>query len=240
MRTDDFIDVLNQYGLRVFTIEDATKLLKKPRNYVSLYLSKSKRIVRIERGKYFIEGTGAYEIASHILSPSYLSLVSALKLYGLTTQIPIQIYVISTKRHMPVKLKGYAINFIKIDKGRFFGYVNNNGISLATVEKAILDSLYFNISFGDTADAFGTALLRGKIDIVRLKELALYMKSPALISKLGFMLSLYGINAEDLLKKRSKNYIILSKAGKSRDKKWRVVYESDWKKIKQVMVNVNA
>jgi Predicted transcriptional regulator len=118
MQTSDFIRFLIEADMPVFTLEDAVKILRYNRAYVRLFLHRGMEkgvIGHVERGVYYVkERHNEYEIASHILNPSYISMVSALAYYGLTTQIPRIVYVVSTKRHRVLKnILGFDIEFKK-------------------------------------------------------------------------------------------------------------------------------
>ncbi|MGC8676377.1 MAG: hypothetical protein ACP5T3_02585, partial [Candidatus Micrarchaeia archaeon] len=68
-------------------------------------------------------------------------MVSALAYYGLTTQISRFIYVVSTKRHTPIKgINGYAIIFKHVKQAMMFGYHKeaNGNVFIADPEKAIV------------------------------------------------------------------------------------------------------
>ncbi len=220
MKNSEFLELLENYNKHVFTISDAVKLTGKPRKYVSLILSKNNKFKRIERGKYYIKNTSVYEIASNIVSPSYISLISAFRYYNLITQMPNLIYVVSTKQHKNVELEGYEIKFVKFKRKCVLGYNTENGSFVASPEKAIVDALYTNLEFDYVSEAFGNI---ENPDIEMLKKYAIIMESKILVNKLGFLLESLGINADDLLKKRSSRYAILS-LGNKINSKWRVKY----------------
>lgn len=151
MQTSAFVKFLNENSMPVFTLDDAVKILHNKREYVRLFLHravKTNLISRAERGLYYVKGrSNEYEIASHILYPSYISMVSALSYYGLTTQIPNVVYVISTKRHKTIRnVFGFNITFRKIKDEMMFGYhkESSGNIFIADPEKAIVDICYFN------------------------------------------------------------------------------------------------
>ncbi|MCL4400743.1 hypothetical protein M1316_02080, partial [Candidatus Parvarchaeota archaeon] len=66
MKAKEFMRILDANDLRVFTINDAVKIIGKPSNYVSLFLSKVDSIIRLERGKYYVKGTDPTEVASNV------------------------------------------------------------------------------------------------------------------------------------------------------------------------------
>jgi predicted transcriptional regulator of viral defense system len=158
--------------MSVFTLDDTVKILHKNRVYSTLFLhrcAKKGLINRVERGLYYVKDRyNEYEIASHIVNPSYVSMVSALAYYGLTTQIPRVVYVVSTKRHNTLKgVAGFDIVFKKIKRSMLFGYRKeaNGNIFIAEPEKALIDIYYFN----DVNDLDPAVLERpARIDINKL------------------------------------------------------------------------
>ena len=144
IKSEDVIDELSAHRLTVFDINEITKIYKKPRHYVSKSIARIKKIQRIERGKYFLVGASEYAIASNIVYPSYISLLSAFKYYGLTEQEPVVFSVISLKRHNNVAFNRSTIEFIALKHDRFFGYAKKDGAFIAEPEKSIIDALYLN------------------------------------------------------------------------------------------------
>ncbi len=105
MQFADLVATFTEKGMHVFTFNDAVGVLGKRRSYVKLLLSRMvsrNAIHRVERGIYCTESAGVLETASNIVQPSYVSLMAALSYYGVTTQVPILIDVITSKRHRPV------------------------------------------------------------------------------------------------------------------------------------------
>lgn len=226
-RFDDVLDFLSKSDLNVFTVRDVAKVMRKPSGYVSLLLSKNRKVKRIENGRYYIEGTGMYEIASKIVYPSYVSLSAALQYYELIDQNVIRYSVISVKRHRPIGLEGGEIEFIKVGRERLFGYSYYDSAYLPSLEKLFVDCLYFNSpSFSQTEASFGSALEDRKVDIGLLKHYAIRMKSKALINKVGFLLELHGMGADDLLPYRyTAKQVKVVRDVKGKNKKWGVSYD---------------
>lgn len=150
MQTQSFMRFLSDNKIAVFSLGDTAKILRKPRPYASLFIRRcmAKGLVsRVENGLYYrSRGSNEYMVASGIVSPSYISMISALAYYGLTTQIPNVVYVVTTKKHRPVKIMGFTIVFRTIDKRMMFGYHKESygNISIADPEKAVVDIFYFN------------------------------------------------------------------------------------------------
>lgn len=222
MKTQTLIDKLSRGGKPVFTIHEAALLAGKKKAYLSRLLPTNKKIYRVERGKYFIEGTGTYEIASNVIFPSYLSLMAAFRYYNLTTQEPVLASVISLKSHKPIIVNETKVEFIKFSKGRFFGYKKERGVFIAYREKAILDAIYMGRpEFSAVDEVLTAALEENSIDIKRMKNFAMMMDSAVLINKMGFLLESHGINCDSLLGHRSKHYATLSPIG-SPNNRWHV------------------
>lgn len=143
MKTEVLENELRLNGLNVFTVKDVARLTGKPINYVYLLLSKSKRFVRVQNGLYSLSNTDPLEIASRILSPSYISLISAFNYYELIDQVPKVIKVITNRRHAAIEnIMGLRIEFKSVKSSMFYGYFRQHNISIAEIEKAVVDSSY--------------------------------------------------------------------------------------------------
>lgn len=198
MQYNEFIATLNRIGVMVFTISDAAKILGKTNQYTAKFLNNRKGLERIEKGKYCILGSNPDIVASHIVNPSYLSLITALRYYNLTTQLPKEKYVVSTLRHRRINFHGYEINFIKASSKLMFGYSIINGVSVATPEKAFIDTIYFKKGVW-YKEEFETAMQRGVLDIEKLKGYAKTLGNRALILRLSdFLEKNYSINCDDI------------------------------------------
>lgn len=191
-RIQDTLDGLQLHGKTVFTINDAAMLMKKPRKYVSKILSANRKVERIERGLYFIKSTAPvniYEIASQVVYPSYISLFSAFQYYSLTDQIVDKYSVISMKRHREINLGDNRIEFRTVERERFFGFQKIQNMYIASVEKAILDSLYLNTPpFSYVKEAFEAALQYSMLNMERLEQYAERMNSGRIDQKLRLLL----------------------------------------------------
>ena len=74
MKPTEIIEIFKENGKRTFTLSEYAAIANKSDKYSSLILSKNKNIKRIEGGKFYLNGTNIYEIASNIVYPSYISL----------------------------------------------------------------------------------------------------------------------------------------------------------------------
>ncbi len=143
MKVEALEQELKLNGLSIFTPKDVARLTGKRLNYIYLILSKSNRFVRIQNGLYCLTNTDPFNIASRIVSPSYISLISAFSYYKLIDQVPYIIKVMINKRHASIdSVMGMRIEFKSIKREMLYGYNNVHNISIADPEKAIVDSLY--------------------------------------------------------------------------------------------------
>ncbi len=222
MKAKDFVRALNAKNLNVFTLNDAVKIIGKPSNYVSLFLSGIDLVKHQERGKYYLDGTDPIEVASNVVHPSYISLVYALAYYKSITQIPVSIDVMALRQHKRLNVEGYGVRFIKLKRSRFFGYINDGNVFIASREKAIVDCLVFGADFFYVSESFSN--MRVDLDTGKLKKYAKAMDDKAMINRLGFMLERSGLDADDLLPFRSRMYARLSANAHVKDTRWRVLY----------------
>ncbi len=227
MALREVLDQLNASGMHVFTTYDVAKMLGKSTAYASLLLSKSNKVSKIERGRYFLSGASAYEIASNIVFPSYVSLQAGLQFYSLIDQSVISYSVIAVKRHKPLDMGGISIKFIKTNKRILFGYLNKSGVYIASPEKLFIDCLYFGgVPFSLLEEALAVAKSEQIINPKTIERYALEAANNVLINKLGFLMDRAGINVDVLLRHRYVNYVHISNTGNEGiNKKWGVKYD---------------
>jgi predicted transcriptional regulator of viral defense system len=191
MKSEDLELELKLNGLDVFTPKDVGRITGKRMNYVYLMLSKSKRFLRMQNGLYYVKGTDPLRIASAVLHPSYISLISAFSYYKLIDQVPNSIKVITSKRHRDIKsIEGMRIEFRSIKRDMLYGYSRKHDVSVADVEKAIVDSLYLLEDMQYIDEAKENAMETGILDPEKLLLYAeksgvksVYSKAKRLVQK---------------------------------------------------------
>ncbi len=222
MKFDNILETLSK-SKKVFTVYDAAKLMNKSTAYASLMLSRSKKVKRIEKGKYFITGSSVYEITSNIIFPSYVSLYAGMQYYNLIDQNIVKYSVITLKRHRGIALNGNTVEFIKVKKNMFFGYLNKSSTYIASPEKLFIDCLYFNKpKFASLKNILSAAINEKLLDTSLLEDYAMKTGSKVLINKLGFLLELNNINASKLLPFRYANYVEVKDKEIKKNKRWRI------------------
>jgi len=165
-------------------------------------------VAEVENGKYLLLGfepervlANPLFIASHLVTPGYISYWSALHAYGFTEQVPLMVYVATTKEKQPVEFEGQRYRFVRVQPRKFFGYrrelIGELPVLIADEAKAIVDSLSEPRYAGGIAEvtkALGAAL--STTDMATLVEYANRMGDKTLGSRLGYLLGRFGISVE--------------------------------------------
>lgn len=146
-------------------------------------------LIRLKRNIYILrdkwEGQSRQErfvLANSIQSPSYISLMTALSYYEVTTQIQRDfIESVVIHRTKEIKVEGAIFNYSKINKGLYFGFFKKGEFFIALPEKAFLDALYFKslgkYSFDITSIDFN------KLDAAKIKKMLI--KYPRKVKELA-------------------------------------------------------
>lgn len=204
---------LHQYDLFYFTPRVLADLLtlELPRVYRLVARLKTEGlIVEVEKGKYLVLGfepervlSNPLFIASHLVTPAYVSYWSALHFYSFTEQVPFTVFVATTKKKRPVTFHGFRFRFVTIQPRKFFGYRREVMGELPTLvadeAKTIVDSLDQPRYAGgvvEVARALRAAL--EAVDVPTLVEYANRMEDKSLGSRLGFLLETFGQPVEGL------------------------------------------
>ena len=164
---------------RFFTVADVALVFKiKPASAWTLcsrYL-KQGIFVRLKKNVYVLEQSWKswgrddfLKIANFLQVPSYISFMTALSYYGLTTQLQQDFFEsASLRRSREFRVKAAAFNFYKLKKELYFDFVKKGDIFIATKEKAFLDCVYL-YSFGKYRIDFDS-LSPDRLDRARIKK----------------------------------------------------------------------
>ena len=197
MNERQFINTIKEQNFGIITIPDTARIINKSRQYTILYLKRledRKVLKRIEKGKYALENTPIHIIASNLVIPSYISFLSGLSYYHLTTQIPRITQIVTTKSKKKIKIENEEIQFIKLKQ--VFGYerlkTQHGPIFIGEKEKIIIDSLLIPkyCPINQTIHA----IKETKLDIKKLIDYSLKMNSIVLIKRLGYILETNNID----------------------------------------------
>ena len=81
-------------------------------------------------------------------TPSYISLMTALDYYGITTQMQRDFFEsVAVQRTKTISVRETVFRYSKISSDLYFGFEKKDGFFIATPEKALLDAVYL-ISYG--------------------------------------------------------------------------------------------
>lgn len=137
-------------------------------------------LMRLKRGLYTRTETlghlghmDLFRIANILQVPSYISLMTALSYYGITTQ-PQRGFCesISVKRTRTFEAGGLSFHYSKIRPDLYREFVKRDGVFIALPEKAVLDSFYL-ASMGHYA-LDGSSLDLTKVDYQIVADLSIH------------------------------------------------------------------
>jgi predicted transcriptional regulator of viral defense system len=155
---------------RVLDITTASARVTANRYVKQGLLLRAKRNLYIFRDRLqYFESSQKFTLANLILVPSYISLMTALDYYEITTQMQRDfIESVALKRTREVVLDKITFNYTLIDSRLYFGFRKDKEYFIATPEKALLDAVYLK-SFGRYAFDW-SVLDRNKLDLKVIKK----------------------------------------------------------------------
>lgn len=197
-RERTLLEEIETRNLVTFTPLEAAMILGLSRDAAYRALSRLEdkdAVIRIERGKYILERLyqelDIYEIAPHIIEPSYISLWSGLHYYGLTTQVPTTVFLLVTRARKSLKFQKRSIRYVKVKRNIFFGYRAAGKVVIAEPEKLILDCLAFPHYAGGFKEILEAAKA-ATLDTEKIVDYAIQFGSGSVTSRLGFLLETIG------------------------------------------------
>ncbi|MGB9628928.1 MAG: type IV toxin-antitoxin system AbiEi family antitoxin domain-containing protein [Thermodesulfobacteriota bacterium] len=111
-----------------------------------------------------------YRISNILQVPSYISMMTALSFYEVTTQVQRDFFeAMSIKKTVKYEIESISFKFYKIKKSLYFDFIKMDDFFIATKEKAFMDAIYL-YSFGKYTFDLDSIDLK-KLDFERLSEL---------------------------------------------------------------------
>ncbi|HPD73693.1 MAG TPA: hypothetical protein PLX95_00155 [bacterium] len=143
----DALKKLEELKKDYYSVKDIERVLNMPIDSLRGQLTrwcKNGILIRIAKGIYAPYGTeiDVLKIANQMYYPSYLSFESVLSKYGILSQVPYTLTFATPKRTRKMILNDVEVEFTKLSNKYFFGYTFENGINIASPEKALVDCLY--------------------------------------------------------------------------------------------------
>jgi len=166
-------------------------------------LVKKKWIVQLKRGTYLIVPLNAgpraqyteheFVIASYLVKPYYIAYWSALNYHALTEQIPLTVFIATTKRSKERRILDANYRFVTLNQRKFFGLrkitISKHSINISDKEKTIIDCLDHPEYCGGIIEA-AKALWNASREVSYEKLLRYAMKigNQSVLKRLGFLL----------------------------------------------------
>ncbi len=152
-------------------------------------------LLRMKKNLYILRETwnaaskeDKFRLANLGQSPSYISLMSALEYYEITTQVQRDFFEsVAVKRTKEIQVNGSVFRYSKINETLYFGFKKEKEFFIATPEKALLDSFYL-MSYGRYALDV-SALDADKLDRENIRRLSskFPLKTRHMLKKHGYL-----------------------------------------------------
>ncbi len=151
--------------------------------------------------------------------PYYLSHASAMDIHQMLTQPQLVVYVTSPTPMRPVVVSGTEFHFVHCERAHVFGVTEHwvdrqEKVTVSDPERTVIDGLKLpKYCGGFTEVAKGFWMRRHDVDIDKLADYALRLKSGAVVRRLGYLLEAYGVEAPKaiarLQKRLTPSYLLL-------------------------------
>ena len=176
----NYSDLVKLQEKLYFSAEDVAVLLQIKIESAQVLCSRYTKqgiFIRLKKNFYVLENNwnryetvDFYQLANFLQVPSYISCVSALAFYGITTQVPREWYEsISLKRTIQYTAHGTAFYYFKIKSPYYFGFSKAGNTFIAKKEKAFLDACHLSVFGNYTAD--WSAMNTDALDKIVLDEM---------------------------------------------------------------------
>jgi len=134
---------------RVFGISRASAKVTASRYVRQGLLLRMKKNVYVRREVWNAAGIEEKFLLANLGQvPSYISLMSALAYYEVTTQVPRNFFEsVAMKRTRELDVNGSVFRYTKVARSLYFGFKKEKGFFIASPEKALLDAFYL-MSYG--------------------------------------------------------------------------------------------
>ena len=175
------VELFNKLSPKLyFSSADLARILKiKPGSakVLATRYTKSGLFIRLKKDFYCLAQTWQnydlkqyLKIANMIQVPSYISFMSALNFYEITTQVQRNFFESAAqKRSITFDIKGTVFAYYKLKKAYYFDFLRQDDIFISTKEKAFVDAVYL-YSFGKYKIDFNSLDLT-KLNRKRIKRI---------------------------------------------------------------------
>jgi len=218
-------DVLAMTRMAVLTPRDIARVTGFNRTTAYVIASRMLKrglLRRVEKGRLSLSDD-PFIVSSQLVYPSYISFATALYIHGRFQQTVDVAFVVTSRRHLPLRFEGMRVEFVRMPPRCIFGFRKvqrgSSYIMLADVEKAIVDILC-------RPRYTGVACTRGAleegIDVANFERYVLGMNEESVLRRAGYLLDSVGI--EHSLRPRTRTPYLLNPSLGTRGK-----YEKEWR-----------
>lgn len=139
---------LKELNLEVFTSQEFENVFGLTMGTAGVKLTRYKNkgyLVSPKKGVYYLadEPVDKFRIANRLYFPSYVSLDSILARNGVIPEIVYTVTSVTAKATREFQTEGTIFKYYRIKKAAYLGYRTEDNCQIATVEKALVDYLYF-------------------------------------------------------------------------------------------------
>lgn len=158
------------------------------------------KVVRLRNDRYVFaefqpEDSDYYLISNKLYQPSYVSTELALNHYGVIPELVVSITAVSTNKTQTFATTMGNFVYQTIKPELYFGYnliqIRDRGVSLASLEKAVLDYLYLNPSNQTLVDfvelRWNKQILNDNLDLDKLNRYLSAYTNQALTQKIKIL-----------------------------------------------------
>lgn len=137
----------------------------------NIFIRLKKNFYVLEQNWEYIPGKDFFRISNFLQVPSYISLMTALSYYEVTTQVQQKFFEnVSLKRSKQIEIKGVEFHFYKLKKQYYFDFIKQDNMFIASREKALMDAIYL-YSFGKYKMDF-SSIDFDKFDAIKIKNIS--------------------------------------------------------------------
>jgi predicted transcriptional regulator of viral defense system len=223
---------LAEEGKKIFTLSDVTDKLENSYDNAKVIVNrlvKKKWLVQLAKGKYLIVPLEAgvrgeyteheFVIASYLVEQYYIGYWTALNYHGFTEQVPMTVFVVTTKRLRDRTMLDIRYRFVALNKRKFFGFeaepISNNKVNISDKEKTLADCLDHPEYCGGISEVVKSLWnAREEISIEKLVNYSVKMGNSAILKRLGFLVELLKIDISKKVMEKirlhlKKGYVVL-------------------------------
>ncbi len=230
---------------RILGVRELLVIFKERYTTASAYkrinlLSKAGWLKRIKNGLYLIIDsiTARFQIDVSLLSvanvlvkESYVSLSHALNYYNMFDQYASTIVSVTDKENKRYAVDNYTFAFSRVKRSMFFGFnekmENGKLVRIADAEKALIDYLYLDKSFGGASLVFEKLRdYHQELDLKKLQEYAI-RSNITIQREIGFLLDVLKLDSSALYHaiENNRGASHFTNCLKSFNAKWRLYYD---------------